>query len=63
MTIAEIILKQREAKGWTQQRLATLAGVNRSTIVNVESGGDCLTKRADRILSALGIEFTIGGKA
>lgn len=60
MTIRLRVAELRGAKGWTQQELATAAGVSRATVMRVESAErpptrldfDVLEKLAD----ALGIE-------
>jgi transcriptional regulator with XRE-family HTH domain len=62
MSIAEIVIKQRAAKGWTQNWLAYRAGVNRSSVVRIEQGGKkASVETVDKILAALGATFTIGG--
>lgn len=39
-TVGDVVRKLRERRGWTQADLASAAGVDKSTIVRLEEGGD-----------------------
>lgn len=61
MTYTELVIKKRQERGWTQNWLAYRAGVNRSSVVAIENGGQRTTvETVDRVLTALGTTFTIG---
>ncbi len=54
--IGEKVRKLREAKDWTQNKLATLAGISTSYIPDIEKGLKCPTVEVlDGICFALGI--------
>jgi transcriptional regulator with XRE-family HTH domain len=58
--LGAIIRRGRRARGWSQQALATAAGVTRPTVAAVESGKD--TARvglAFRLLGALGLDVDV----
>jgi transcriptional regulator with XRE-family HTH domain len=57
MTIAAALVKMlREAKGWSQEKLAKEAGVSKDTVSRYETGGFHLrAKLAPQILRALGV--------
>jgi transcriptional regulator with XRE-family HTH domain len=55
---AELLRETRQARGWTQQRLADAAGVHRRTIQRVERSANASAGVARALASALGIELS-----
>jgi transcriptional regulator with XRE-family HTH domain len=49
----------RQALGWTQNELATKAGVSPRTIHAVEQGRSCRQATKRRILAALGVSWEL----
>ena len=49
----------RRDRGLTQQQLADLAGVNRSTIVSMERGGEPQAGKLRLVLEALGVDLDV----
>jgi transcriptional regulator with XRE-family HTH domain len=43
-TLARLVHDAREAKGWTQEGMAEITGISRSTIANIEAGTTQLPK-------------------
>jgi len=52
----------RQALGWTQADLATRAGISARTIHAVEKGRACRQATKRRILSALGVPWSLRGE-
>lgn len=59
----KILKKARENKGISQRELARMVGVDKRSIIYWEQGKQNISlENADKLLKALGIEITIGGK-
>ena len=56
--VGKRIAKLREEKGWTQKRLAKIAGLSKSYIASIEEGKRPGIKAAAMIAEALGVEVT-----
>lgn len=60
VTTGEVIRMLRELKGWTQENLATLSGVNAKNISMLENNKvDIGKKRAEQIAKAFGVHPSI----
>lgn len=60
---SKILKTERESKGITKCALAEKSGFTRQAIHNWEKATDSISlENADRLLKALGVEITIGGK-
>ena len=65
LKLREMIVKVRAAKGLSQDELATLVGVSRSRIAQIEAGIKLHKMSFDillRVLNALGYRYTITAK-
>lgn len=52
------VLRLRTARGWSQQRLASEAGISRSTVGGIEAGArGCSLEAAALIAEALGADL------
>lgn len=51
------IRAKREALGWSQAKLAELAGTSQQTIDRIERGATEHSRAIPRVMDALGIEF------
>lgn len=56
-TLAERIKKMREARGWPQEQLATVAGVNVRTIQRIESGGLASIETRNALAAAFKVDL------
>lgn len=55
-TKREMIISARKQKGWTQEKLATKAGISRAYLANIEQGKyDPSLKVAQKLSKVLGI--------
>jgi len=54
----EIMKAKREGKKLTQEQLAEIVGVNRSTITKIENGGRPSVKTSQKIAEALEFDWT-----
>jgi transcriptional regulator with XRE-family HTH domain len=52
----------RQALGWTQNELATGAGISARTIYAIEKGRPCRQATKRRILNALGVPWELRGE-
>ncbi len=60
VTTGDVIRMLREVKGWTQEKLAALSGVNAKNISLLENNKvDSGKKRAEQIANAFGIHPSI----
>ena len=60
LSTAEVIFMLRELKGWTQQELAALSGINASNISLLENGRvEIGKKRAEQLAKAFGVHPAI----
>lgn len=58
---AEILLKSRKQKGFSQSELAKKSGFTKRAIQYWEKGNKSISlENADRLLTALGVEIKIG---
>lgn len=58
---AEILLKSRKQKGFSQSELAKKSGFTKRAIQYWEKGAKSISlENADRLLTALGVEINIG---
>lgn len=57
--IAEQVREAREKCGWTQNTLASHAGVSRPSIARIERGDDISTSTLTKVVSALGLALTV----
>lgn len=58
LELAEIVRALRKSKGWSEQELATRAGIGRSSLRNIESGtGNPTLYTLDLLGAALGVEL------
>ena len=65
LKLREMIVKVRAAKGLSQEELASLVGVSRSRIAQIEAGIKLHKMSFDillRVLNALGYRYTITAK-
>ncbi|SNS28078.1 putative transcriptional regulator [Anaerovirgula multivorans] len=53
-----LMRKKREELNLTQEKLAEIVGVDRSTITKIENGGRTSVKTAKKISGILGFEWT-----
>ncbi|MDR1954313.1 MAG: helix-turn-helix domain-containing protein [Clostridiales Family XIII bacterium] len=61
MDFYKIISEERKRQGMSAYRLAKLAGVTQNAIAFWERGERSISlENADRVLTALGVEMTIG---
>lgn len=61
-TLAEDVIRHRQALAWTKGRLAREAGVSVDNLTRLEEGrGGISVYTLRRIAKALGVTFTIGG--
>lgn len=57
MSVGVTVRAQRTALGWSQEKLAEVAGIHRVTVVNIESGESVPTLDTLRLLAAaLGVQ-------
>ena len=62
--IGTIIQRARKKRGWTQMRLAELAGLRQATISMIESGDKpAKLESILAVLAALGMEFRIAERS
>lgn len=59
--IGGFVLSLRQSKEMTQLELATLAGVHRTTLMNLESGLSCGLETLIRVLRVLGALWVLDG--
>jgi transcriptional regulator with XRE-family HTH domain len=59
--IGDFVLNLRQSKEMTQLELAALAGVHRSTLMNLESGLSCGLDTLIRVLRVLGALWVLDG--
>lgn len=59
--IARTVREEREARGWSQARLAVEAGVCRATVLRVEAGEVGSIYIIDAICRALEVSLRLGG--
>lgn len=52
------LVELREKRRWTQEKLSLKSGVSRSTIANIETGGETMLETALKIGDALGVKDT-----
>lgn len=58
LELAEIVKALRKHKGWSEQELATRAGIGRSSLRDIESGqGNPTLSTLDKLGTALGVEL------
>lgn len=57
--IAEQVRQAREKRGWTQNDLATHAGVSRPSVARIERGDDSSTSTLTKVVRALGLTLTV----
>lgn len=48
----------RDARKWSQEDLASVAGVHRNTVSNIETGHDVMLSNLDAIAGALGVDVS-----
>lgn len=59
--IARVVIHERGARGWTQQRLADELGTTNTAVSRIESGRHAVSlDTLQRLSDVLGIAFTIG---
>lgn len=57
--IAEQVQQARETRGWTQNELASHAGVSRPSVARIEHGDDTSTSTLTKVANALGLTLTV----
>lgn len=60
MSFQDVLISSRKAKKIPLWRLAEMSGVSKSTISSYECGVQPTIDKADKILRALGISYTLG---
>jgi DNA-binding XRE family transcriptional regulator len=55
----ELMKRKRKEKMLTQEQLAGIVGVERSTITKIENGGKTSVNTAKKIAKALGFDWTL----
>ena len=59
--IARVVIHERGARGWTQQRLADELGTTNTAVSRIESGRHAVSlDTLQRLSDVLGVAFTIG---
>ncbi|HXH05450.1 MAG TPA: helix-turn-helix transcriptional regulator, partial [Vicinamibacterales bacterium] len=53
--VGDVVRKLREHRRWTQSRLAQAAGLNRSTVVKIEEGGNVQRTTLEAVARGLGV--------
>lgn len=59
MDIGERIKRARNARKWSQPRLAVAAGVGVNTVVQIEKGGDWKRSTVAKLTDALDLDLRI----
>lgn len=57
--LGQIIRSTRKERGWSQNDLATHAGVSRPSIARIEGGDDVSTATLDKVAEVLGLQLNL----
>lgn len=57
--LGHIIRSTRKERGWSQNDLATQAGVSRPSIARIEGGEDVSTATLDKVAEVLGLQLNL----
>lgn len=57
--VAEKIRGARLRRGWSQDRLASMAGVSRPTVARIEAGQGIGTDRLEKVAESLGLRVDL----